>query len=251
MQETPAFDSWVREIHWRRDRLPTPVFLGFPGKESTCSVGDPGSIPGLGRSLGEENGYLLQYSGLENSMDCHKELDTTQWLSLSDSIRFTYYNCTIEWFFSKFVELYNQCACSVALSCQILCNPMDYSPPGSFVHGIILARILEWVATSFSRGPSQPRHWAWVSCTLCIGRRILYHWTTWESPIVNNAGMKPWIQVFVWIYICVSLGQISEWKCRYGKIMFNFFKSVKLFQKWLYTSILPPEMYEALSTTFD
>ena len=62
MQETPAFDSWVREIHWRRDRLPTPVFLGFPGKESTCSVGDPGSIPGLGRSAGEGIGYPLQYS---------------------------------------------------------------------------------------------------------------------------------------------------------------------------------------------
>ena len=52
---------------------PTPVFLGFPcgsaGKESTCSAGDLGSIPGLGRSPGEGKGYPLQYSGLENSMD--------------------------------------------------------------------------------------------------------------------------------------------------------------------------------------
>ena len=48
MQEIP-FDSWVGKIHWRRDRLPTPVFLGFPGKESACNVGDLGSIPGLGR----------------------------------------------------------------------------------------------------------------------------------------------------------------------------------------------------------
>ena len=38
------------------------------GKESACNAGDPGSIPGLGRSPGEENGYPLQYSGLENSM---------------------------------------------------------------------------------------------------------------------------------------------------------------------------------------
>ena len=48
--------------------------LGFPGssdgKESACSVGDVGSIPGSGRSSEEGNGYLLQYSGLENSMDC-------------------------------------------------------------------------------------------------------------------------------------------------------------------------------------
>ena len=47
---------------------------GFPGdsagKESTCNVGDLGSILGLGRSPGEGNGYPLQYSGLENSMDC-------------------------------------------------------------------------------------------------------------------------------------------------------------------------------------
>ena len=62
------------KIHWRRDRLPTPVFLGFAcgstGKESTHSAGDLGSIPGLGRSPGKEKGYALHYSGLENSMDC-------------------------------------------------------------------------------------------------------------------------------------------------------------------------------------
>ena len=54
--------------------LPTPVFLGFPcgsaGKEFTCNVGDLGSILGLGRSPGEGKGYPLQYSSLENSMDC-------------------------------------------------------------------------------------------------------------------------------------------------------------------------------------
>ena len=58
----------------RRDRLPTPVFLGFPcgsaGKESTCNAGDLGLIYGLGRSPGEEKGYSLQHSGLENAMDC-------------------------------------------------------------------------------------------------------------------------------------------------------------------------------------
>ena len=48
--------------------------LAFPcgsaGKESTCNAGDPGSIPGLGRSPGEGKDYSVQYSGLENSMDC-------------------------------------------------------------------------------------------------------------------------------------------------------------------------------------
>ena len=56
----PRFDSWVWKIHWRRDRLPTPVFLGFPGgpagKESACNAGDPSSIFGSGRSSEEGNG---------------------------------------------------------------------------------------------------------------------------------------------------------------------------------------------------
>ena len=63
-----------------------PEKQGFPcssaGKESICSAGDLGSIPGLGRSPGEGKGYPLQYSSLENSMD-RKELDMTQRLSLS------------------------------------------------------------------------------------------------------------------------------------------------------------------------
>ena len=101
----PRFDPWVGKIPWRRERLPTPVLwpgefhglcspwghkesdtnegltftflhttsslLGFPcgsaGKESACNVGDLGLILGLGRSPGEGKGYLLQYSGLENS----------------------------------------------------------------------------------------------------------------------------------------------------------------------------------------
>ena len=57
------FDSWVGKIHWERDRLPTPVFLGFTcgsaGKESACNVGDLGLIPGLGRFPGEGKGYPL------------------------------------------------------------------------------------------------------------------------------------------------------------------------------------------------
>ena len=70
MQKTlVCFLGW--KTHWRRDRLPTPVFLGFPcgsaGKESAYNAGDLGLITGLGRSPGEGKGYPLQYSGLENS----------------------------------------------------------------------------------------------------------------------------------------------------------------------------------------
>ena len=81
-------DSWVGKIHWRRDRLPTPGFLGFPGgsagKESTCNLGDLGSIPGLGRSPGEGKGYSLQYSGLESSMDFIVHGFAKIWTQLSD-----------------------------------------------------------------------------------------------------------------------------------------------------------------------
>ena len=82
------FNSWVRKIHWRRDRLPTPVFLGLPvgsaSKETTCNVGDLGSIPEVGRSPGEGNGYLGQYSVLENSTDCVVRGVAKSWTRLSD-----------------------------------------------------------------------------------------------------------------------------------------------------------------------
>ena len=57
---------------------------GSAGKESACHVGELGSIPGLGRSPGEEKGHLLQYSGLENSMDCMVHGVTKSWTRLSD-----------------------------------------------------------------------------------------------------------------------------------------------------------------------
>ena len=75
VKNPPAMqDSFLgQEDPWRRDRLPTPVFLGFPGgsagKESACNVGDLDSSLGLGRSPGEGIGYLCHISCLENSMD--------------------------------------------------------------------------------------------------------------------------------------------------------------------------------------
>ena len=73
MQETLVQLLGQEGTCWRRDKLPTPVFLGFPcdsaGKETTCNAGDLSSIPGLERSPGEGKGYPFQYSGPENSMD--------------------------------------------------------------------------------------------------------------------------------------------------------------------------------------
>ena len=58
-----------------------------------------------------------------------------------------------------------------------LCHPMDCNLPGFSVHGIIQARILEWGAISSSRGSSWSRDWTRI---FCIGKRVLYHYTTWE-----------------------------------------------------------------------
>ena len=93
----PWFDPWVGKIPWRRDRPPTLVFLGFldssVSKQSACNVGDLGLIPGLERSPGGRHSNPFQYSCLENpygqtslvgcSLWGHKELDTTEQLSLS------------------------------------------------------------------------------------------------------------------------------------------------------------------------
>ena len=75
-------------FHRSKRLLQNSLGLGCSaGKESACNAGDLGSIPGLGRSPGEVKVYSLQYSGLENSMDCivheHTESDTTERLSLS------------------------------------------------------------------------------------------------------------------------------------------------------------------------
>ena len=74
------------------------------------------------------------------------------------------------------------CCCLGAQSCPPLWDPMDCSLPGSSVHGISQARILEWVAIAFSRGSFQPGEW---TCVSCIGRKILYFWAIREAHKLN------------------------------------------------------------------
>ena len=88
----------------------------------------------------------------------------------------------------------------VAQSCLTLCDPMDYSPPGSSVHGILQARILEWVAISFSRGSSQPRDQTGISC---IVDSFFTIWTTGEA-------FKITIMRKIWFPYEISTSR--EWK---------------------------------------
>ena len=62
----------------------------------------------------------------------------------------------------------------------ILSHAQLFATPGSSVHGISQARTLAWIAISFPKGSSRPRNRTHVSC---IGRRVLYHWTSWEAQI--------------------------------------------------------------------
>ena len=83
--------------------------------------------------------------------------------------------------------------CSVAQPCLIVCDPMDCSLPCS-VCGNFQTRILEWVAISYSRGPSQPRDWTHASCISCIGRQTLSHRTASGTPVT-------------WMLVCLRLFQ--------------------------------------------
>ena len=99
--------------------------------------------------------------------------------------------------------------------CPTPCNPTDSSPTGSSVHGILQARIVEWVVISYSRGSSRPRDRTQVSCIFCIGRHILYMLNHLGSLILcivlyicqsqsPNLSLPPLITMFVF-YICDSI----------------------------------------------
>ena len=88
----------------------------------------------------------------------------------------------------------------VAQSHPTLCNPMDCSPQGSSVHGILPARILEWVAIPFCRESSQPRDWTW---TYLLGRQILHHLS---HHLLSISGKSSRFHLSWWgvSYICCS-----------------------------------------------
>ena len=124
---------------------------GFPdgssGKESTYNTGDTGdavSVPGLGGSPGVRNGNPLQYCCLENPMDGGAWRTTVHWIIKNQIWRSTHTHATAAAAAAKSLQL-----------CPTLCDPIDGSPPGSPVPGILQSRTLGWVAISFSNA------WKW------------------------------------------------------------------------------------------
>ena len=116
-------------------------------------MGDSGLILGLGRFPGKE--MTTHSSILAWRIPRTKELYTV-FISYMDLLLYIWY----------------MCALSVTQLCPTLWDPMDWSPPGCSVHGILQARILEWVAIPFSRGSSQPRDQKYASYVSCIAGRF-------------------------------------------------------------------------------
>ena len=86
-----------------------------------------------------------------------------------------------------------------------VCDAMHCSPPGSSVHGVFQAMILEWVAISSSSGSSQPRGGTHVSCVFCNGRQVLCHGVTWGAHILQQLAIIMWYLVSpVLIYLIIG-----------------------------------------------
>ena len=123
----------------------------------------------------------------------------------------------------------------VVKTCPTLCGPMDCNLLVSSVHRIFQARILEWVAISFSRGSSQSRHQTCISCISCIDRQILYHCTSWDC---------------IGLWLLPSLGNLCPiWGTVFIQILFQLYA---LFYFWssenkeIRSFIIVPQVPEAL-----
>ena len=176
-------------------------------KYQTASVGDVrdvGSIPGWGRSPGGGRGSPLKYSCLESHGQ--KRLAGSigsirlyrvrhNWSDLArrhadykanipdpppfcTTTPFKYFHSKDPALFQKLVAFTTTTTAKSLQLCLTLCDPIDSSPPGSAVPGILQARTLEWVAFPFSRGSSQPRDWTQVSH---IADGFFTSWATREA----------------------------------------------------------------------
>ena len=161
-------------------------FSGLAGKESACNVGDLGLIPGEG------NGYPLTWSILAWRILWIEEPGGLQSMG-SQRVRHSWATNVLWKDQVEKVEdnsRHNKMqskGSGVTQSWLTLYDPMDCSLSGSSVHGIFQAKVLEWVAISFSRGSSQPRNRNRVSCI--AGRRFT-SWATREA--LKSKGKEVW-----------------------------------------------------------
>ena len=177
-EDTAIMQSWHR-------------FKGFSGGAYVCLQNKSGPWPNgyivihMCSAVSDLSCYIIMYwqnMELEQEGVGWESLTTAVWVNL----------------------LFPYSGSEVAQSCLTLCDPMDWSPPGSSVHGILQARILEWGAISSSRGSSQPRDWTWVS--YIAGRRFTL-WATREA-----FSQKPYEMVILGM---ILLLRVSKTKYRF------------------------------------
>ena len=205
--------------------------LGLPwcsvGKESACNSGDPGSIPGSGRSAGEGIGYPFQYSWASLVAQLVKHLPAMQetWvqsLSQEDPLEKRKATHRVTKSRTQLNDFHFHFFSSLGVT---LCDPVDCSSPGSSVHGSLQARILEWVAIFFSRGSSWPWDWTWVSCT---AGRLFTDWATREA-LGDTEGIKQIIILSPFPFFIISY---SGWIIFCKKVLLvlkTFFLLLKMF----------------------
>ena len=182
----PKFDSWVGKMPRRRKWQPTPVFLPEKshGQRSLAGYSPWGSKESDSTSwLNHHHSYIAQGTllcGDLNEKEIQKRRDThtdththTQTHTADSPGGFPGVSDSKQ-------SALNAVCVSVAQSC-LLCNPMDCNLPGASVQGILQARVLEWVAISFSRGSSWLRDQTHVSC---IAGRFFISWPTREAPSI-------------------------------------------------------------------
>ena len=220
--------------------------MGFPGgsdsKESAYSAGDLGLVPGSGRSPGEGNGYPLPV------------LLPGKFQGQGSLVGYNPWGC-------KELDVTAAAAKSLQL-CPILCDPIDGSPPGSAVPGILQARTLEWVAISFSKA------WKWkvkvnsFSCVQLLAThglqptRLLrpWHFPTgidqkfqvifhiWEIKSLRNTCIQVIILIFDKLFPTHSIHQCI-WSCSYPNI-----KSACISSFWKHNHLLSSLSYSVETT---
>ena len=108
-------------------------------------------------------------------------------------------NCPILHSDQQMYNMFCKYNCMCAPSCPTLGNSVNYSQPGSSVHGIFQARIMEWAAISYSRGSSETRDRTTVSCVSCIGSGCLYHCAAREVHKDSSFSISMKTLAIVWL----------------------------------------------------
>ena len=120
-----------------------------------------------------------------------------------------YMLCLCEDILIHLIFIKTKCVCAQPL--PTLCNPMDYSLPGSSLHEIFQAKIPEWVAISSFREFSWSRGQTHIFCISCIGRWILFHWATWIAQGQNSFPFYGCTILYLLLILVVSVILIVQW----------------------------------------